>query len=235
MVQAILRDANPKTQTRRTIPQQPTQKGICSDGTEYNEAPYWTWRPKNGKGKCLGTTEEILKQTMVALCPYGKPGDRLWVRETWRVNDRDWDDDWLRLGYRANPEPETTNSEEYTKVWSGRISIPHEKWPDQFNRKTDRAVNKWRPSILMPRWASRITLEVLNIRVERLQDISEDDARAEGVEELKPGLFKTYNCKEGFTTTAKMAYSTLWDEINGVGSWDKNPWVWVIEFRRVKP
>ena len=73
----------------------------------------------------------------------------------------------------------------------------------------------------MPRWASRITLEITEVRVERLQDISEDDARAEGVE------------YEDCWTTYRQAFEGLWCKINGSGSWDANPWVWVIEFRRV--
>ncbi len=94
---------------------------------------------------------------------------------------------------------------------------------------------KWRPSIHMPRWASRITLEITAVRVERLQAISEADAIAEGVEQYKSGYFKAYNCKEGFCTTAFVSFMSLWSQINSPGSWDANPWVWVVEFRRVGP
>lgn len=81
-------------------------------------------------------------------------------------------------------------------------------------------VSKWKPSIFMPRNLSRITLEITNVRVERLQDISEADAISEGV---VPG--------GRFPMCARGVYADLWDSINGEGSWDKNPWVWVIEFR----
>lgn len=84
---------------------------------------------------------------------------------------------------------------------------------------------RWRPSIHMPRWASRITLEIIGVRVERLQDISDEDAMAEGCQaEIIPPNFQSY----------RAGYATLWDAINGPGAWDKNPWVWVIEFKWVE-
>lgn len=85
---------------------------------------------------------------------------------------------------------------------------------------------KWQSSIHMPRWASRITLEITGVRVERLQDISEGDAKAEGVIRPRP-LVDDDPC------THIDAFGDLWESINGPGSWDKNPWVWVVEFRRV--
>lgn len=91
----------------------------------------------------------------------------------------------------------------------------------------DRPKIRWKPSIHMPRAASRLTLEITSVRVERLQDISEVDALAEGVEPLSdPGAV---------FAPAKSAYCDLWESINGSGSWDLNPWVWVIEFKKVKP
>ena len=83
----------------------------------------------------------------------------------------------------------------------------------------------------MPRWASRITLEITNIRVERLQDISEEDAQAEGViEDYRPDVDPM-----GLASNYRVAFRELWDSINGPGSWSANPWVWVVEFRRVEP
>lgn len=130
---------------------------------------------------------------------YAEPGDRLWVRETgWerpyrtpRMR-REGADTWDRYYYDADGL--TKDEHEQFKKW-------------EFKR---------RPSIYMPRWASRITLEVVNVRVERLQEISREDEIAEGVAD---GQF----------------YDLLWESINGPGSWDKNPWVWVIEFNRIKP
>ena len=83
----------------------------------------------------------------------------------------------------------------------------------------------WRPSIFMPRWASRITLEITEVRVERLQDISEEDAESEGTKYPAGGPTSCY----------RMGYSWLWESINGKGSWDENPWVWCITFKRIKP
>ena len=140
-------------------------------------------------------------------CPYGLPGDRLFVREAFRlcqeaddVSPRDSDP-----GYR---------------VWY-EADKPHQL-----------GAGRLRPSIHMPRWASRITLEVTGVRVERLQDISEADARAEGI--------TVPNCQCGYgldgnlmSGTASGAYMLLWESINGPGSWNANPWVWVVEFKRV--
>ena len=116
--------------------------------------------------------------------PYGTPGDRLWVRETFAPSDTD-DARAGRWEYRADNH--------------------------------DPLCMKWRPSIFMPRRASRLTLEVTGVRVERLQEISEADAIAEGVGYHVGGPV--------------LAYRTLWKSINGAGSWKANPWVWRIEFR----
>ena len=91
---------------------------------------------------------------------------------------------------------------------------------------------RWRPSIHMPRWASRITLEIVSVRAERLQDISEADALAEGVEIDESGHATR---ADGIAVGgARTAYAELWESINGPGSWAANPWVWVVEFRRVE-
>lgn len=134
-------------------------------------------------------------------CPYGEPGDRLWVRETW---------------------------------------APHPDFPDMANRSVYRAdpeckydVERWRPSIHMPRRASRILLEITGVRVERLQSISEQDARAEGVTLNEIGLFQVRHTPGDLHNVAVGAYRELWENINGAGGWDANPWVWVIEFRRI--
>jgi len=93
----------------------------------------------------------------------------------------------------------------------------------------------WKPSIHMPRWASRITLEITGVRVERLQDISEADAQAEGVQCDTDGWFDYLMPQSQSCVNARDSYATLWDRINGPGSWDANPFVWVVEFRRVTP
>ena len=125
-------------------------------------------------------------------CPYGQPGDRLWVREAW-----------------AKTQP---------------LGLP---WPQTMivyregDNRTDYG-GPWKPSIHMPRAASRITLEITGVRVERLQDISRGDAMAEGC--------PFPNMADG--DDPRRWYADLWDQINGAGAWDKNPWVWVVEFRR---
>lgn len=94
---------------------------------------------------------------------------------------------------------------------------------------------KWKPSIHMPRLASRITLEILNVRVERLNDISEQEALAEGVRRYGEEPIAKYGIEYPLMLTAKNAFAWLWESINGPDSWELNPWVWVIEFKRVKP
>ncbi|MCO1337108.1 hypothetical protein MO867_22550, partial [Microbulbifer sp. OS29] len=102
----------------------------------------------------------------------------------------------------------------------------------------------WRPSIHMPRWASRITLEITAIRIQRIQDISEEDAKAEGLRwhslyrewggvELHPDSRPDLPQWRWYDNPVE-AFKNLWESINGAGSWDQNPWVWVIEFRRVE-
>lgn len=105
-------------------------------------------------------------------------------------------------------------------------------------RATDHECNApWRPSIHMPRWACRLVLEVTAVRVERLQDISQADAIAEGIERYaaNPSYWRDYGNPTGVMAAASSSYMSLWDSINGAGSWDANPWVWVIEFKRVSP
>ncbi len=154
-------------------------------------------------------------------CPYGQPGDRLWVRENWQPYDRmsAWDDNngilvadcEYALCFQAEPEDESVK-------WV-TAPIGNRAWPTTGER--------WIPSIHMPRWASRITLEIVSVRVEQLNEISEADAIAEGIsiDHLK--------CETGREGLAPV-FETLWESINGLGSWDANPWVWVVEFRRVE-
>ncbi len=147
--------------------------------------------------------------------PYGKPGDTLWVRETWGAVSPTDEPVPLALGqceieYRADLPPGCTDG-------------PGE-WPAD-ERNSD--APKWRPSIHMPRWASRLTLEIKSVHVERLQDISEDNARAEGW----PGPIT----ETGFPIASPLAwFANVWTSINGPGTWEANPWVWVIKFERVK-
>lgn len=144
--------------------------------------------------------------------PY-QVGGRLWVRETWKL----WEDpedghDWVL--YRAG----------------GKMSFPNEPYLDMPNNPFS---DKWRPSIFMPRWASRITLEITNVRVERLQEITEEDAIKEGIE-LK--ILKIWRPPdEEIPYTRRDHFEALWDSIKGkTHPWSSDPWVWVIEFKRIK-
>jgi hypothetical protein len=146
--------------------------------------------------------------------------DRLWVRETWHPYGDDGKES-LALA---------------TSTCTGPEHVCFRATADE----AQCATYHWRPSIHMPRWASRITLEITNVRVQRLQDISEKDAKAEGVERLKSGR-GYYSIKHGraavhfgvYHDDAKEAFAELWDSINGAGAWDANPWVYALTFRRV--
>lgn len=144
-------------------------------------------------------------------CPQGQPGNRLWVRENgWQPKEptdrelRDGADTWPKYAYDADGVSEF-EAEQY-KAWN---------W-------------KRRPSIHMPRWASRITLEITNVRVDRLQDISQSNAQAEGWNPLAE------DGRNPAPYDPRSWYRMLWESINGKGSWNSNPWVWVIEFNRVE-
>ena len=139
-------------------------------------------------------------------CPYGQPGgDRLYVRETWAAPHA-----YDHLPPRLIPQ-------------DARI---------HYAATEDRGGLLWRPSIHMPRWASRITLEITSVRVERLQDISEADAVAEGCKPIRPELVQ-----DGLIVrpgrSAVEEFRLVWEQIHGGGSWEKNPFVWVVTFRRI--
>ena len=175
-------------------------------------------------------------------CPYGVAGDRLWVRETW--GDLDY-----YQGNVAIHVLKDSNGVEHDIVYSAECQGYFE-WTDEVGfpeyRKDGTEASRWRPSIFMPRWASRITLEITDIKVERLQDITEEDAIAEGIH-LCAGIDE-----EGYThgyhwgpvsdtellfNSAADAYRKLWDSINDQKpgkTWKDNPWVWVISFKVVE-
>lgn len=185
-------------------------------------------------------------------CPYGQPGDRLWVREAWAdqhplaIQDGRYSQPGragipgpppvaFRTIYRADGEPlqvwSNGNQSHPYLTRSGPASQIDSDFPavaSNYQRK-GKAIY-WNPSIHMPRWASRITLQVTNVRVERLQDISELDARAEGAPEL---LSVDGGYLEHPMGCYRDGFQHLWTSINGPGSWDTNPWVWVVEFRRL--
>lgn len=169
-------------------------------------------------------------------CPYGEPGDRLWLRETWRYHG--WTEDgapWIK--YAADDS--TRLVERIPDEWSDRLADIWADLSDDANMAIDgrAADRKWRPSIFLPRWASRITLDVVGVRVERLQEITENDARAEGVNPSDAHIvIKDGDRQHDMERTHRGAFACLWDGINGDRApWASNPWVWRVEFRRVQP
>jgi len=157
------------------------------------------------------------------LCPYGQTGDQLWVRETWGARFSHADFGAVALHWNDLRGP----LKKYRT---------HQNLALYAMSADGQYCGGWIPSIHMPRWASRITLEITGVRVERLQDISEADAMAEGCTKNHNGYFWGGPHPESGLkqlATAQSAYQDLWESINGPGSWDVNPWVWVIEFRRL--
>lgn len=225
MVRAILEGR--KTVTRRIMKPQPVE--VTGSGRRvYRDADFkksWEWISGTGEG--VGYSD----------CPYGKPGDRLWVRETFYAYGA-----WRRR-YSEKKRRNEWYFDDLT-IEYGEDYRYSENAPDYMNGRL-LGVPNWhkRPSIHMPRSASRILLEITDIRVERLQDISEADAKAEGVEnqlwydkhaDKYLQYFWNY-AGAGYQSfpTARQSFTSLWESINGPESWDENPWVWVITFKRI--
>lgn len=232
MVRALLDDS--KTQTRRPV--KPAPEMVA----EHRIEP-WAGDP--------AALLQLL-QASKRLCPYGKPGDRLWVRETFLAYGR-WE-----TRFSAKKKRDEWHFTDMTLECDRRYQYAADN-PDVplvKGRAAAGTLPGWhtRPAIFTPRHASRILLEIVSVRVERLNDCSEADARAEGVAPNWIGpLDKGPNGRGGegwpgddylhYTngTDGEPAYSahesfaSLWESINGAGSWDANPWVWVVAFKRV--
>lgn len=164
------------------------------------------------------------------LCPFGQPGDRLWVRETWALLGNedgccvDWNDNLCKGDGKLAARIYRASCEQRPGDY-GLWSIPDDAdWkPHTENQKFEGA---WRPSIHMPRWACRILLEITNVRVERLCSISEADAQAEGV---TPATYQITPPEAVY----RVGFGDIWRSIYGEESWEANPWVWVVEFKRI--
>lgn len=192
------------------------------------------------------------------LCPYGKPGDRLWVRETFTIESNRWADDPYSPPHKDGRPTQRYEDDKWDQPHYKATDTEPELWYDD----RDSPGCRWKPSIHMPRWASRILLEITDVRVERLQDITEAQAAAEGC------FFTDYGRKCGHTgsgwtevgdcpapeahhpqrngwmwdrtasheqclDSARNAFGNLWQSVGG--DWQANPWVWVVEFKRVTP
>lgn len=159
------------------------------------------------------------------LCPYGRQGDRLWVRETWYCDHFE-----VMRGPYLKPDDLNVSEaiDDGTLVYAADGLTPYE---------ADQPI--WKPSIHMPRWASRILLEITDVRVERLQAISDKQALAEGVrlyaDHAALGDWYHVEGKETYSADPRKSFELLWSSINGPTAWDANPWVWAVEFKRVTP
>jgi hypothetical protein len=219
MVRALL--AGTKTQTRRIVKHE-----ICANGYRYDKV--------SGHVSCysdyLSPGDNVIRikddglvctfhiSEAPAFCPYGHVGDQLWVREAWDF-----------IGTNMNRHGRTHSVQDgVVRYQADNTQLTIETaWNN---------VELWmarkpggKPSIHMPRWASRITLEITDVRVQRLQEISEEDAKDEGVAET------IHSAGWDYERPWACGYRALWESINGPGSWALNPWVWALTFRRVTP
>lgn len=198
MVRAILEGR--KTQTRRIVKPQPNPL-MLKDGVELECRTMLDGEFRVNHALCCSDGLPAYQY----LCPYGQAGDRLWVRETWARDSEDG-----ALFYRAD-------------LGQGGEADDWER-----NRIEGAPNYRWRPSMFMPRWASRILLEITDVRLERVKDITGMDAKCEGAPVPDHAVANGTHL-----AWARGWFRLLWGEINGADSWDANPWVWVIEFKRV--
>ncbi len=232
MVRALL-DGR-KTQTRRIMKPQPEpcpRGGHWWPSNVFKTMLHVEEEMQNGKGGWGGLAGDA--------CPFGDVGDRIWVRETWATLGNedgccvDWEGNLCKGDERSAARIYRASCEQRPGDY-GLWSIPDDAYwkPHTKEHKFEGA---WRPSIHMPRWASRILLEITDVRVERLNAINEHDAQAEGVAKLRGGFWKHY--QPGWTQhqlSARDSFVTLWKSIYGDESWNSNPWVWVIKFKRIE-
>lgn len=210
MVRAILEGK--KTQTRRVV----------SNLLPFHADGGPGWQPNLRKGQFHYATEDHFKKGFPKdFCLYGQPGDRLWVRESVYLWGK-----WVKKGLTKK------DKQKWSFVSMGQKAMYEDNPPAIVLGSKTREREGWfkRPSIFMPRWASRILLEVTEVRVQRLQEISEEDAKAEGAGK---GLLSPES-PNGW----RECFFELWDSINGKRqgcAWSDNPWVWAVSFKRIKP
>lgn len=217
MVRALL--SGRKTQTRRIMKPQPEpcpRGGHWWPSNVFKTMLHVEDEMQNGKGGWGGLVGDA--------CPFGAVGDRIWVRETWGVVSHAFSDDGLMIDWVPD-RPATAIHEMpfgngYYSGYAIYAADGDFTWGDDDGYED--GCSCWKPSIHMPRAASRILLEITDVRVERLRSMSQDDARAEGVIAASGPM------------EAGLAFRELWDSIYGEESWKANPWVWVIKFKRIE-
>ncbi|WP_010246596.1 hypothetical protein [Pantoea agglomerans] len=258
MVRAVLNGS--KTQTRRMMKVQPSADfSPMNMELETDFTARWYTPGVVDKDGYLQPAKKqvfgVASEDEGYICPFGAVGDRLWVRETFATLGNedgcaiDWNDNLIKEGgpdaariYRASCEQRTGNY--------GLWSIPDDA-PWKPHTENMQYEGTWVPSIHMPRWASRITLEITGVRVERLQAINHDDSYAEGIHTEvwdQTVVAKNYREPDSFfqfwsedmdhfvemDELYRCSFGSLWQSIYGADSWQANPWVWVIEFKRVE-
>ncbi len=228
MIQALL--AGRKTQTRRIIKQQPQGHHWASlPGYQLHVTTPMEFT--NGKigiryFHSIPQNRERDYDGPYVYCPYGKPGNLLWVRETTAVRSSGWNSEtghWYCVDYAAGG------------VGCG---IRHGHAPSFFPSRSHNAngVLRWQPSIHMPRWASRLTLRITDVRVQRLQEIGAADAIAEGLDVVLDGGSKygINGLPDTWNDNPRLSYLALWDAINGAGAASANPYIWGISFEVIQ-
>jgi hypothetical protein len=205
MVRALL--AGAKTQTRRELKKLARFGAVTEFQASDTKGYQWQFRDK----RLLWN--DLTREQLLAACPYGVVGDQLWVREaTLKVEDRGW----------VGPVYVESDAGRHALEWGyGESDDPD--FIEPYELKT-------RPPMFMPRRYSRITLELTGVRVERLQAISVADCIAEGAQPLPPDPLCSQVCPEDYVA----GYRAIWEQINGPGSWDANPWVWALSFRVIQ-
>lgn len=215
MVRAIL-------EGRKTMTRRPVKHRHLTNANELDE--YFGGGTCEDCDACFYTVPKDSTRICVK-CPYGVPGDRLWVKEAWRPKCMNCEDDDVRGGwYGVMPEYQADDAQ-------GKWVEVDSAWWEKAYAEGDYG-RKWRNSRFMPRWASRILLEIVSVRVERVQDISPADTYAEGVGDCFCGGACAVDCM----IMGGHKFAQLWNTIHAKkpeSQWDANPWVWVIEFKVV--
>jgi len=251
-VQRILSGA--KTQTRRVVKPRIKNAFNCYPGASFwvGKHPgggWWAVDDPDGPPSWMIEDQDLQKREGF-LCPYGKPSNHLRVRETWRVDAWDENFGYIAVEYKAGGPISRKylvceDEDLFERLWiqSSDDAAAAGIEPDadgQYNWAMGEAPTRWRPSIFMPRWASRITLKITDIRVERVQEISGEDCVNEGATTLTDlNMMLSKKDKTPFheqnNRKARAIFQALWDSINSKKgySWNDNPWVWCISFKVV--